>query len=156
MLVQCHHMRDRTATIDADAFGAESGIDAFAGRNALEHDIRHLRFERGAQAIDAATGDLLWEYKHPLPSRDQLHNHQGEHKRSLALYGNFVIFVSFDNIVIGLFLSLDVKTLGRQECVRAPTRLHMRMEGRLDQSDNHTAMSEPRRVFWKGIRDLKT
>ena len=54
------------------------------------------------QAIDASTGDLLWEYKHPLPPRDQLHNHQGEHKRSLALYGNFVVFVSFDNIVIGL------------------------------------------------------
>ena len=54
------------------------------------------------QALDAATGDLLWEYKHPLPPREQLHNHQGEHKRSLALYGNFVIFVSFDNIVIGL------------------------------------------------------
>jgi alcohol dehydrogenase (cytochrome c) len=54
------------------------------------------------QAIDAATGDLLWEYKHPLPPRDQLHNHQGEHKRSLALYGNFVVFVTFDNIVVGL------------------------------------------------------
>ena len=47
------------------------------------------------QAIDASSGDLLWEYKHPLPPRDQLHNHQGEHKRSLALYGNFVVFVSF-------------------------------------------------------------
>src|SRR5437868_7309123 len=34
------------------------------------------------QAIDASSGDLLWEYKHPLPPRDQLHNHQGEHKRS--------------------------------------------------------------------------
>ncbi|HMI95754.1 MAG TPA: PQQ-binding-like beta-propeller repeat protein [Micropepsaceae bacterium] len=54
------------------------------------------------QAIDATTGDLLWEYKHPLPAREQLHNHQGEHKRSLALYGNFIIFVSFDNIVVGL------------------------------------------------------
>src|SRR6266566_2608741 len=54
------------------------------------------------QAIDASTGDLLWEYKHPLPAREALHNHQGEHKRSLALYGNFIIFVSFDNIVVGL------------------------------------------------------
>jgi alcohol dehydrogenase (cytochrome c) len=54
------------------------------------------------QAIDASTGDLLWEYKHPLPPRDQLHNNQGEHKRSLAIYGDYVIFVSFDNIVIGL------------------------------------------------------
>ncbi len=54
------------------------------------------------QAIDATSGDLLWEYKHPLPARDALHNHQGEHKRSLALYGNFIIFVSFDNIVVGL------------------------------------------------------
>src|SRR5258707_14865789 len=54
------------------------------------------------QAIDATSGDLLWEYKHPLPAREALHNHQGEHKRSLALYGNFIIFVSFDNIVVGL------------------------------------------------------
>src|ERR1043166_7176959 len=54
------------------------------------------------QAIDATTGDLLWEYKHPLPARETLHNNQGEHKRSLALYGNFVIFVTFDNIVVGL------------------------------------------------------
>ena len=54
------------------------------------------------QAIDATSGDLLWEYKHPLPAREVLHNHQGEHKRSLALYGNFIIFVSFDNIVVGL------------------------------------------------------
>ena len=54
------------------------------------------------QAIDATSGDLLWEYKHPLPAREALHNHQGEHKRSLAVYGNFIIFVSFDNIVVGL------------------------------------------------------
>jgi alcohol dehydrogenase (cytochrome c) len=54
------------------------------------------------QAIDATTGDLLWEYKHPLPPRDQLHNNQGEHKRSLALYGEYIIFVSFDNVVVGL------------------------------------------------------
>src|SRR5882757_1902580 len=54
------------------------------------------------QAIDAASGDLLWEYKHPLPARETLHNNQGEHKRSLALYGNFVIFVTFDNILVGL------------------------------------------------------
>jgi len=32
----------------------------------------------------------------------RLAQHQGEHKRSLALYGNFIIFVSFDNIVVGL------------------------------------------------------
>ena len=54
------------------------------------------------QAIDAATGDLLWEYKHPLPPPETLHNHQGEHKRSLALYGTNVVFVTFDNIVVGL------------------------------------------------------
>jgi alcohol dehydrogenase (cytochrome c) len=58
------------------------------------------------QAIDAVTGDLLWEYRHPLPPRETLHNNQGEHHRSIALYGEYIIFVSFDNIVVGL----DAKT----------------------------------------------
>src|ERR1043165_2568184 len=41
------------------------------------------------QAIDAVTGSLLWEYKHPLPPRSTMHNNQGEHHRSIAIYGDY-------------------------------------------------------------------
>ena len=58
------------------------------------------------QAIDAATGDLLWEYRHPLPPIEQLRNGLGQRKRSIALYGDFIYFVSWDNIVV----SLDART----------------------------------------------
>ena len=46
-------MRGRPATVEADASGAEARIDGFAGRDAVEHDIRHLRLERSTQAVDA-------------------------------------------------------------------------------------------------------
>jgi alcohol dehydrogenase (cytochrome c) len=54
------------------------------------------------QAIDAATGDLLWEYRHPLPPIESLHNGLGQRKRSIALYGDHIYFVSWDNIVVSL------------------------------------------------------
>src|SRR5262245_24086685 len=38
------------------------------------------------QAIDASTGDLLWEYRHPLPPADSFPNALGACKRSIALY----------------------------------------------------------------------
>jgi hypothetical protein len=41
------------------------------------------------QAIDADTGDLLWEYKHPLPPRETLHNNQGEHNSSSSRLRQF-------------------------------------------------------------------
>jgi alcohol dehydrogenase (cytochrome c) len=58
------------------------------------------------QAIDAATGDLLWEYKHPLPPEEMFQNDQGQKKRGLAVYGNRVFFVTWDNMVV----SLDART----------------------------------------------
>ena len=40
------------------------------------------------QAIDAATGDLIWEYRHPLPPREQFPSIWGQRKRSISLYGD--------------------------------------------------------------------
>src|SRR5260370_33306459 len=57
------------------------------------------------QAIDAATGDLLWEYRHPLPEGSPP-NSLGQRKRSIALYGDQVYFVTWDNSVV----SLDART----------------------------------------------
>src|SRR5438270_4918656 len=58
------------------------------------------------QAIDAATGDLLWEYRHPLPPRDEFPIGLGQSKRSISLYGDRVIFATWDNIIV----ALDAKT----------------------------------------------
>jgi alcohol dehydrogenase (cytochrome c) len=54
------------------------------------------------QAIDAATGDLIWDYRHPLPPATSLHNNQGQKKRGIVLYGDRVYFVTWDNIVVAL------------------------------------------------------
>jgi alcohol dehydrogenase (cytochrome c) len=54
------------------------------------------------QAIDAVSGDLKWEYRHPLPPLDQFPANHGQRKRSIALYGDNVYFVSWDNVVVAL------------------------------------------------------
>ncbi len=61
------------------------------------------------QAIDAASGDLLWQYRRKLPSREALHNTWGQRKRSVFLYDDKVYFVSWDNFLI----ALDART-GRE------------------------------------------
>ena len=61
------------------------------------------------QAIDAASGDLLWEHRRKLPTREELHNAWGQRKRSVFVYGDKVYFVSWDNFLI----ALDAKT-GRE------------------------------------------
>src|SRR5438445_3628960 len=43
------------------------------------------------QAIDATNGELIWEYRHPLPPRESFPATHGQRKRSLALFGNFVM-----------------------------------------------------------------
>ena len=53
-------------------------------------------------AIDAVTGELLWEYRHPLPPVASFHNGLGQRKRSIALYGDEVYFVTWDNFVVSL------------------------------------------------------
>jgi len=54
------------------------------------------------QAIDASTGDVIWEYKHPLPDLTTLHNAQGQKKRSIVLYGDKIYSVTWNNDVIAL------------------------------------------------------
>src|SRR4029453_16762207 len=39
------------------------------------------------QAIDAATGDLMWEYRHPMPAREKFPSALGQRKGSISLYG---------------------------------------------------------------------
>ncbi len=54
------------------------------------------------QAIDAATGDLLWEYRHPIPAVDKFPIAFGANKRSISLYGEYVVFATWNNFVVGL------------------------------------------------------
>ena len=54
------------------------------------------------QAIDAASGDLLWEYRHPLPPLTSFRDNLGQRKRSIALYGDYVYTVTWDNTVVAL------------------------------------------------------
>src|SRR4029453_5296360 len=58
------------------------------------------------QAIDVATGDLMWEYRHPLPELTSMRNPLGQRKRAIALYGDYVYTVTWDNHV----LALDART----------------------------------------------
>jgi alcohol dehydrogenase (cytochrome c) len=57
------------------------------------------------QAIDAVSGDLMWEYRHPLETTD-MRNQLGQRKRTIALYGDNVYTVTWDNHV----LALDART----------------------------------------------
>ncbi len=54
------------------------------------------------QAIDAATGDLMWEYRHPLPPTSEIFAVHGQRKRSIALYGDRVYTVTWNNFVVAL------------------------------------------------------
>src|SRR5882672_7571062 len=54
------------------------------------------------QAIDAGSGDLFWEYRHPLPPREQFPAVHGQRKRSISLYGDKVIFATWNNFIVGL------------------------------------------------------
>ena len=58
------------------------------------------------QAIDAAIGDLMWEYRHPLPPLTSFPSTIGQRKRAIALYGDKVYTVTWDNHV----LALDART----------------------------------------------
>ena len=55
------------------------------------------------QALDAATGDLIWEYRRALPEYlDDPINTLGERQRGIALYEDQLIFTSWDNHVVAL------------------------------------------------------
>ncbi|WP_273687735.1 pyrroloquinoline quinone-dependent dehydrogenase [Ketogulonicigenium vulgare] len=53
------------------------------------------------QALDAQTGDLIWEHRRQLPAVATL-NAQGDRKRGVALYGTNLYFSSWDNHLIAL------------------------------------------------------
>ena len=57
------------------------------------------------QAIDAATGQLIWEYRRELPDKTTL-NSLGENKRGIALYEDKIYMATWDNFIV----ALDVKT----------------------------------------------
>ena len=59
------------------------------------------------QAIDAASGELLWQYRRNLPSHQAFHNNfWGQRKRSVFLYDDKIYTVTRDNFL----LALDAKT----------------------------------------------
>ena len=80
------------------------------------------------QAIDAANGDLMWEYRHPLPPATSFRNNLGQRKRSIALYGDHVYTVTWDNIVV----ALDARTGKRGLADRSRRRL---LRQQLDRPD---------------------
>src|SRR5712675_1585269 len=47
------------------------------------------------QAIDATNGELIWEYRHPLPSVATLRANFGQRKRSIALSGEHIYTVTW-------------------------------------------------------------
>lgn len=62
------------------------------------------------QAIDAATGELLWQYRRKVPSREDLRgNPWGQRKRSVFVYDNKVYTLTWDNAIV----ALDART-GRE------------------------------------------
>jgi len=58
------------------------------------------------QAIDAVSGDLWWEYRHPLPALTSMRNPLGQRKRAIALYGDSIYTITWDNHA----LALDART----------------------------------------------
>ncbi|WP_273691027.1 pyrroloquinoline quinone-dependent dehydrogenase [Ketogulonicigenium vulgare] len=53
------------------------------------------------QALDAQTGDLIWEHRRQLGDTANL-SALGDRKRGIALYGSNVYFVSWDNHLVAL------------------------------------------------------
>ncbi|HWJ87965.1 MAG TPA: PQQ-binding-like beta-propeller repeat protein [Pelagibacterium sp.] len=57
------------------------------------------------QALDAVSGDLIWQYRRRLPDTTTLHS-LGDRKRGISIYGDHLYFVSWDNHLV----ALDMKT----------------------------------------------
>src|SRR5690606_8380134 len=53
------------------------------------------------RAIDATTGDRLWEYRRRLPDTSNLRS-GGDRNRGIAVYDDKVYFVSWDNFLVAL------------------------------------------------------
>ncbi len=59
------------------------------------------------QAIDAVSGEILWQYRRRLPSLEAMHNNNwGQRKRSVFLYDDKVFTTTRDNFLV----ALDAKT----------------------------------------------
>jgi len=54
------------------------------------------------QALDAASGELLWQYRRMLPQRDPVRPHWGQRKRSVFLYEDKIYTLTWDNAVVAL------------------------------------------------------
>jgi alcohol dehydrogenase (cytochrome c) len=62
------------------------------------------------QALDAVTGELLWQYRRNLPDLNNIFSgHWGQRKRSVFLYGDKLYTVTRDNFLV----ALDART-GKQ------------------------------------------
>mgnify|MGYP003694401925 CR=1 FL=1 len=103
------------------------------------------------QAIDAKTGDLIWEYQRKLPE-----GRRPSTKRNIAIYGNTIISTSQDNQVY----ALDAQTgkLVWETPVLDPTKprqRQLRTDYRQRQGDRRPSMSawrRPRMVRHHGAR----
>jgi alcohol dehydrogenase (cytochrome c) len=59
------------------------------------------------QALDAVTGDLLWEYRHRMEAEpEELNSITRDRKRGIAVYGENVYYATWDNHLV----ALDMKT----------------------------------------------
>ena len=58
------------------------------------------------QALNGATGDLIWEYKRDLPAKLLSDNSQNLAKRNIAIYDDKLIIATSDAHII----ALDAKT----------------------------------------------
>ena len=54
------------------------------------------------QALNATTGDLLWDYRVPLPSDLREHAAIGDRARGLAIYGTNILHVSADSRLLAI------------------------------------------------------
>ena len=54
------------------------------------------------QALDATTGDLLWDYERELPEDVREYAAFGDRTRTLAIYGDHVYHLTVDSYLIGL------------------------------------------------------
>jgi alcohol dehydrogenase (cytochrome c) len=54
------------------------------------------------QALDARTGDLIWEYRRKVEGRDKFANYLGQIKRGIAIYRDKIYTVTGDNFVVAL------------------------------------------------------
>ena len=73
------------------------------------------------QALDAATGDLIWEYKRKVP----LGVASLARTKNLAIYQDVVLYTAPDSYVVGLDARTGEHALGNQN---RRTRPHLRSD----------------------------